>query len=249
MSQTIDMTNLIIKNWQVVERGQPSQKVKNTHTAWWKCKCIECGAIHNFNGVDLRRNKIGSHKCNTNKNISIPQNKPKLYGAIIDETNNRYGRLLVISFSHIYNSKAYWNCLCDCGNMITVCGNHLRTGRIKSCGCIVSWKEQEVSQILKELNVSFCKEYSFNDLQDKAKLRFDFAIFKNNQLIGLIEYNGSQHYSEPEKFNHYGILQKHDIMKIEYCNQNNIPLLILKAGDNLYNNILSWLQTIEYFTG
>jgi hypothetical protein len=38
-------------------------------------------------------------------------------------------------------------------------------------------------------------------------LRFDFALFKNNVLVGLIEYNGRQHYSEPERFNHFGKLQ------------------------------------------
>ena len=35
------------------------------------------------------------------------------------------------------------------------------------------------------------KEYSFEDLKDKKKLRFDFAIFdKNNKLIKLIEFDG-----------------------------------------------------------
>jgi len=33
------------------------------------------------------------------------------------------------------DSHAYWDCLCDCGNISRVSGSHLRGGFAKSCGC------------------------------------------------------------------------------------------------------------------
>lgn len=32
-------------------------------------------------------------------------------------------------------SPAYWKCICDCGNIVVVCGNSLRSGATTSCGC------------------------------------------------------------------------------------------------------------------
>lgn len=81
-------------------------------------------------------------------------------------------------------------------------------------------------------------------MKDKALLRFDFAIFQNEQLLGLIEYHGRQHFSEPEKFNYYGLLQEHDAMKVQYCKDNNIPLLVLDKTNNLEEDILSWIKNL-----
>lgn len=52
-----------------------------------------------------------------------------------DETGNKYGKLTVIALDHV-NNKAYWLCKCECGNTKVVCGDKLRSGNTKSCGCI-----------------------------------------------------------------------------------------------------------------
>ena len=55
----------------------------------------------------------------------------------IDLTGERFGRLLVVSFSHISKGgKAYWNTICDCNTEKTVGSYHLRSGATKSCGCL-----------------------------------------------------------------------------------------------------------------
>lgn len=53
----------------------------------------------------------------------------------IDETNNLYGYLKVISYSHYRNGMTYWNCLCTCGKTKEIKGSHLRLGKTRSCGC------------------------------------------------------------------------------------------------------------------
>ncbi len=53
-----------------------------------------------------------------------------------DITGERFGRLVIVSFSHISNKRTYWNCICDCGKTKLTQGCTLRCGHTKSCGCL-----------------------------------------------------------------------------------------------------------------
>lgn len=55
---------------------------------------------------------------------------------IVDETGNRYERLLVTEEAGRKWGKVFWKCLCDCGNEVIVCGGDLRSGNTISCGCL-----------------------------------------------------------------------------------------------------------------
>lgn len=46
-----------------------------------------------------------------------------------------FGRLTVAAFAYSYNRRAYWNCICICGNRITTSAGALRAERTTSCGC------------------------------------------------------------------------------------------------------------------
>jgi len=64
-----------------------------------------------------------------------PNGKPRIFLA-----GSRFGRLLVESEGpHIRTSTGKplrtWDCLCDCGNRVTVITASLVNGRTKSCGC------------------------------------------------------------------------------------------------------------------
>jgi hypothetical protein len=55
----------------------------------------------------------------------------------IDISGQRFGRLLVIKFTHTDKNKyACWECKCDCGNITNVPGKVLRSKKTKSCGCL-----------------------------------------------------------------------------------------------------------------
>jgi len=61
-----------------------------------------------------------------------------------DLIGNIYGRLTVVSYAGLdRNSKATWNCICECGNVKVVSRSHLCTKirPIRSCGCLL--KEQQ----------------------------------------------------------------------------------------------------------
>lgn len=58
----------------------------------------------------------------------------------IDLTGQRFGRLVVVSETvRTKRNKIYWNCNCDCGlQHIAVVSGHLRSGLVRSCGCLKS---------------------------------------------------------------------------------------------------------------
>lgn len=60
---------------------------------------------------------------------------------LINETGNRYGKLVVIKRigTKTFPSgqkKPIWLCQCDCGNTSEVAAQSLRAGQMKSCGCL-----------------------------------------------------------------------------------------------------------------
>lgn len=54
----------------------------------------------------------------------------------IDISGQRKGMLLVIRPLGSHNEQVYFLVRCECGNERPVAGNHLRSGRQKSCGCL-----------------------------------------------------------------------------------------------------------------
>ena len=241
------MTGKIYKNWKILNRAEKPAHIKSqANSIWWLCECIECGAKKVINGTEIRRNKTGACRCSKKKNIKPKEKRTRLRSgsSVKDEIGNIYGKLTVLEFAYTKNSKAYWKCRCECGKETISSGNALRNGRIHSCGCLSSYKEYEISQLLLKNNIKFEQQFKFNDLIDKSYLRFDFAIFNTkNELVGLIEYNGDQHYNPSDPFYKESVA-KHDTMKIDYCQHHQIPLLILNKNNYQTLFILQWINSL-----
>lgn len=52
----------------------------------------------------------------------------------IDITGNKYNMLTVVK--RVEGKIPTWECVCDCGNKTTVRGYNLKSGAVKSCGCL-----------------------------------------------------------------------------------------------------------------
>ena len=59
-------------------------------------------------------------------------------GSFIGLTNQRFGRLTVLSMAGRRGKKGqiYWDCVCDCGKGHEFLGALLRCGEAESCGCL-----------------------------------------------------------------------------------------------------------------
>jgi hypothetical protein len=95
--------------------------------------------------------------------------------------------------------------------------------------CCSSKGEKKIRAILKKEKILFKEQYKIPDCKDKIPLPFDFAIFNSsNELIGLIEFQGEQHFKPIKVFGGEEKLaeqQKRDAIKREYCKTHRIPLL------------------------
>ena len=174
----------------------------------WKCKC-SCGNIVEW---DVGR---------------LQQTKHPHCGCLNSLIGQKFGKLSVIKKANIVknNRNQYWECLCDCGNISIVSTGDLHSNKVKSCGCIKSIGEYNITNILITNNIFFKKEYSFPDLIDKLPLRYDFAIFDNNgKITRLIEFDGLQHTNTKSSW-YNETTHKHDIMKNNYAKLHNIPLI------------------------
>lgn len=145
--------------------------------------------------------------------------------------NQKFGRLTVVKEIESCNSQRKWLCRCDCGNIIQVNSYVLTSEHTKSCGCLrseaVSDYETYIANILKDNNVLYYKEYSFDDCKGvgNKKLRFDFYLPEYNVLI---EYDGEQHFKPVKYFGgqeKYNTLKKNDNIKNEYCILHQIKLI------------------------
>ena len=70
----------------------------------------------------------------------------------IDLTGQRFGRLVVVREIALRanNGSVQWECVCDCGNVVSPTGSNLRYGTTKSCGC---YKKEKISE-LKTLKIN-----------------------------------------------------------------------------------------------
>ena len=148
--------------------------------------------------------------------------------AYLDEQiGAKYGLLTVIGSVKSKSCTRMSECVCECGKHIVVANISLRGGLIKSCGCLISYGENQIEAIFKDKNINYKRQYSFNDLRGPKQglLKFDFAVLKaNGELKYLIEYQGCQHEREVWHNPDFGRMQREltDDMKRKYCRENNI---------------------------
>ena len=208
---------------------------KKPHLVSWLCQC-HCGREVVVLKSNLIYNKTKSCGCLQKQRVS-KSNSKDLVGQV-------FGRLTVLEFTGEINShgEKVYSCLCECGNHHKVATGKLTNGDTKSCGCLISFYEGEIKKELDKNKIAYTTQYSFPDLIGTTRpLRFDFAIFQDDKLLCLIEYNGIQHYINKGEF---GGFQREvsDIKKKEYCINNNIPLIILNkknySPEFLINEIL-----------
>lgn len=221
MSKMIDITGQRFGKLTVIERGPNSNK----GGARWYCKC-DCGNIHLVVGTNLRNGTIT--KC---KQCAI-KDRSKTVIRKNDIAGKRYGKMVVLKTLEDERdscNRTVCLCQCDCGKIFKASKNNIVSNNHKSCGTCNNRSNGElaIEQLLKNNNILFEKEKTFNNLilPSGRKARFDFYV--NNSY--LIEFDGQQHFENTggSWFNDEYVekIKKYDQIKNEYCKVNNIPLI------------------------
>ncbi|MCK4500680.1 hypothetical protein KAU11_09280 [Candidatus Babeliales bacterium] len=100
----------------------------------------------------------------------------------IDLTGKKFGRLLVLEFKErTKHRKLKWLCRCDCGTEKIIDGSHMKSGKIKSCGC---QQRENIKKACTKHNKSNSKIfhtwwYIFKTYNEKNKVCDRWTTFKN----------------------------------------------------------------------
>lgn len=225
MSRVIDLTGQSFGYWVVIERAENNKSGQ----AQWLCHCTLCDeTTKTVAGGHLRGGRSTSCGCTKMEKMRqalIKNEEGKTYGFLHVE------RIATLEEKPRHDREGiYWNCTClKCGRKnVVVFGDYLRKGETKSCGCLNSFNESRICQLLDQANINYRQQQTFCDLysvRESDKLMFDIAIYNHNTLLYLIEYDGIQHF-EPGHFNNnYQQTHYNDLIKNKYCFDNNIPLI------------------------
>jgi len=136
-----------------------------------------------------------------------------------------------------------------CNHIFSTTPNNFLKGN-RCPNCFVSKGELAIENALKDKNVLFTREVTFDDLKIEGLLRYDFGLYdKDKNLKLLIEYDGRQHFEPIEAWGGESEFVKtleRDKIKTNYAMNNNIPLKripyweyrnIEKIVNSLLNNI------------
>lgn len=127
--------------------------------------------------------------------------------------------------------KSKLKVMCSCGNDFYVDVNHFVCGKYQCNECRLkqSTIAAAVELYLNEHKIQYEKEFAFDECFNKKKLPFDFYL---TNYHACIEVDGIGHYrpvkfsgNEKEAEENFLKTKENDLIKTEYCKNNNIPLL------------------------
>lgn len=128
------------------------------------------------------------------------------------------------------------------GNYTQKATSHLQGNGCPKCNS--SKGELKIIDYLEKNNIKYLPQYRDKRCRLKLPLPFDFMIEIEGKF-GLIEFNGQQHYRYFAKFQKRDGLehtQMRDEIKRKFCEDNNIPLLVIK-----YNEINKISEVVDNF--
>lgn len=159
------------------------------------------------------------------------KHRVELQSDTLEEVKSKCKKINVELLSTHYSShKDRLLFKCSCGRTFerAVCKVLQGQTRCEYCSHKKSYPEQEIEDVLIKNHVDFKTQYIFKDCKNVSYLRFDFAIFKNNSLVFLLEYDGEQHFYPVTKYEkaqeRLEETKYNDNIKNKYCKDNNINL-------------------------
>ncbi len=165
----------------------------------------------------------GCPKC-VNKNVTNEE--------FINKSNEKHGDKYDYSLVEYKNSKTKVKIICP------LHGEFKQTPSGHLCGkgcplCKESKGEKQIRNYLIENNINFIPQHKFSDCKYKRELPFDFYLPDYNTCI---EYQGEQHYKSVTIWGgekSFSDIKNRDKIKMEYCKNNNIPLIIIKYDEDV----------------
>lgn len=197
-----------------------------------KCRCRRCGNEWTTLPKILMTNKAGCPKCGR---LKVRSAETKTKKQFCKDLYNVNPNIEVIGEYINTHTKIKCKCLIDNTEWNAYPANLLN----QSAGCPtcnMSIGERKLLNILDSLGIDQISQYKFDNCKYINQLRFD--AFSPSQNTAF-EFNGQQHYF-PVDFGNKGkqyaakefeLTKLRDRIKKEYCDKNNINLIIIPYWD------------------
>lgn len=201
---------------------------------WWKCpkhKDHEWQTIVNYLTSQSPKKRGKCPFC-LSRRIVNSNSLHSLYPDLMKEWNQNKNHISPKTIAPLTNKRYWWKCG-KCNHEWQASPNNRIRAQSGCPKCYESKGEKYISEILNKKNVYFSREWSHETCKFRRYLKFDFAIFnrKTDKLpYKLIEYHGKQHYKIVKFYggnDKFELRKKRDRIKIQWCEKNNISLLII----------------------
>lgn len=247
------LINTTLNGWTILYIIPPDERHNYTRAM---CRC-KCGTMKEVKLSYVTNGRSKDCGCGRKETVSSLFSK--------DLVGQKFGKLFVTEElnERSTSGRKLYRCMCDCGNEIVLHTNQLTTHHTSSCGCLLSYYNMYIKQLLVSNKIVHKSEYNVR-IKDSA-YRFDFYLPQYNLFI---EYDGEQHY-KPVRFHDqtdeemqrtFEETQRRDKIKNRYCEDNNVNLLRIPYWEKenietIINNCLQRLsekdfteQTVMYAT-
>ena len=223
----------LIKEWDFSKNTiSPADVVAGSHViVWWKCPVAD---DHEWEASLSNRTtkNTGCPCCPGRKQRKIVKSNclETTHPLIAKEWHPTKNEFTPRDVTYASNKKAWFLCINDSTHEWK-CRVSCRSRGDQCPFCASSKGEKAIKDWLDANKVIYKREFKLNDCRSKRPLPFDFAIFnESKELLGLIEYQGRQHYEPIEYFGGLKsmlVVQKNDKIKAAYCNEQQIKLLAI----------------------
>jgi len=174
-------------------------------------------------------NKEGCRKCSDELKFQKRRHNKDIF---IERSQKVHDNKYDYSLTMYRNSRTKVDIVCPKHGVFTQSPPH----HLNGAGCPIcksSKGEIEVQKFLKNRNINYIQQHTFNDCKNLKVLRFDFYL---PEYKICIEYDGRQHFNPIDMFGGdraFELLRKNDEIKNTYCSENEINLIRVNYKDNI----------------
>lgn len=192
----------------------------------------------------------------------------------IDLTNQKFNKLTILYKDNekSTNRRTFWVCQCDCGNIVSVRADHLKSGNTKGCGCIAKPNEtgnKYGNLLVLEEDKTNKSAYTYwlcrCDCGNTTSVRGAHLRSGFSKSCGCIKSRGEQQIIQILKENNIAYIKEYSfkdlksdkgrVLRFDFAildNFKNIKCLIEYDGEqhfNTYNNFgngVDFLKQVQY---